>query len=208
MELYSYRNQEPSPLPFRVTLDSGETRTSLDELSSEDLNDLGFSGPIIKPDYNNETQKLVWNGLQYEVIDLSQEELDLISGMKESMLLNERRKNLNYVLFWNELIKTSFYKKIRVLATQSLSANTICTEIISIFSDAKSGNPNKEEIQKYISIIFLTFNPTLEDAEELRLCMENSNLSLEFNLPDKQYLEKHRYNEVENTIEFIPESTV
>lgn len=208
MELYSYRNQEPSPLPFRVTLDSGETRTSLSELRPEDLNEIGFFGPIIKPDYDNKTQKLVWNGLEYEVVNLSQEELDLISGMKESMLLYERRQNLNYILFWNELIKTNFYKKIRVLATQSLSANTICTEIISIFSDAKSGNPNKEEIQKYISIIFLTFNPTLEDIEELRLCMENSNLSLEFNLPDEQYLKKHTYNQVENIIEFVPETTV
>ena len=208
MNLYSYKNQEPSLLPFRVILDSGETRTSLSELSSEELNELGFNGPITVPTFNEETQKLSWNETEYLVVDYTQEELDLIADMKESIAVNEKRQNLNYVLFWNELIKTNFYKKIRVLATQSLSANTICTEIISIFSDAKSGNPNKEEIQKYISIIFLTFNPTLEDAEELRLCMENSNLSLEFNLPDEQYLEKHTYNEAENSIEFIPEPTV
>jgi hypothetical protein len=200
MNLYSYKNQEPSPLPFRVILDSGETRTSLSELSSEELNELGFDGPITVPTFNEETQKLSWNGTEYLVVDYTQEELDLIAGMKESIAVNEKRQNLNYVLFWNELIKTNLYKRIRISASQSLSANTICTEIISIFCDAKSGNPNEGEIQKYISILFLVFDPTLDEVEELKLCMNNSNLSTVFNLPDEQYLQKHTYNEAENMI--------
>lgn len=208
MGLYSYKGQEPSKLPFRVTLDDGQTRTSLDELTPEELNELGFSGPIVVPTFDAETQELSWDGTEYIVVDYSQEELDTISQMKLAQERNINSQNLNYVLFWDELIKTNLYKKIRARSLESLPVNTICTELISIFGDAKSGNPNQEQIQKYISIIFLTFDLTSEEIEELNTCMNSSNLNLQYNIPDEQYLERHTYNQLENQIEFLPEVSV
>lgn len=68
MSLYSYKGQEPDFLPKRVRLDNGYTRTSLEELSQSALEAIGFVGPIEKPSYNIQCEKLSWNGTEYQVV--------------------------------------------------------------------------------------------------------------------------------------------
>lgn len=71
MDLYSYKGKEPEPLPKRIRLDNGETKTSLDELTSEELLNLGIVGPITKPEINpnlHKIQRREWNGSEYQII--------------------------------------------------------------------------------------------------------------------------------------------
>lgn len=72
MSLYSYKGQEPDVLPKRIRLDNGDTRTSLGELSQSQLEEFGFVGPIEKPIFNQISQRLEWNGSEYNVIPTSE----------------------------------------------------------------------------------------------------------------------------------------
>lgn len=74
MTLYSYRGNFPEPLPNRVRLEDGLTRTSLDKLSLDELKEIGFSDPIEEPIYDTETQELSWNGETLTVIEKQIEE--------------------------------------------------------------------------------------------------------------------------------------
>lgn len=199
MALYSYKNQEPTKLPTRIILDDGSTRTSLEELTSEELGSIGFVGPIIKPEFDEDTQKLNWNGSEYEVVLLSEEEIN------QKQQSNNDLKHISYDLFWNKLTGSKFYTKLRIAASQSLSVNTLLTELIVCFNDAKIGKPNDGLIQKYINILFLNFEFTLEEVEELKNIMDETNLSVKYIIPDEEFLSIHTYIPETNTIVSPPD---
>lgn len=200
MDLYSYRNQEPISLPFRVVLDNGLTRTSLNELSAEELESLGFIGPIVKPDYDDQTQKIIWNGSSYEIIELTQEELQSKALEIESQRNFDKLNNIDYHLFWLKLLSSKIYKKIRSAALQSLEVNVICTEFISLINDAKLDRALPTKIQEYINILFLNFDFTLEEKEELQKIIEESNLDILYTIPNEEYLSSHTYNAEFNSV--------
>jgi hypothetical protein len=200
MSIYSYKGQEPATLPFRVHLDDGSTRTSLNELSAEDLQDIGFIGPITKPEFDEDTQKIEWTGSVYEIIALTEEEIAQKVAEKESEERKQKLKNIDYNRFWDLLIASGAYKKLRIASAQSLASNTLCTEIIGLFGDAKAGKPNIEMIQQYMNILFLNFEFESEEVEELQGFMDDTNLSAQYTLPDEEYLSSHVYDPESNTI--------
>jgi len=69
MILYSFKGQEPKPLPHRIKLPNGFTRTDSSTFTEIEIAEAGFSGPYSLPDYDPLTQKVVWVGGDYEVID-------------------------------------------------------------------------------------------------------------------------------------------
>jgi hypothetical protein len=197
MALYSYKNQEPSILPSRVRLDNGSTRTSLNKLNVEELESLGFMGPITKPEFDEDTQKIEWSDGSYEIVALTEEDL----AKKEVEERTKKFRNIDYNLFWEKLITSGVYKKLRNGASQSLQANTLCTELIALFGDAKVGNPNVTMLQHYMNVLFFNFNFTQEEVIELQTFMEETNLSVQYTLPDEKYLFSHTYNPETNIIE-------
>jgi hypothetical protein len=198
--LYSYKGQEPTSLPFRVRLDDGSTRTSLNELSPEELEVLGYDGPIVKPEFDENTQRIEWVDSEYQVIQLTEEEIARRVAEKEAEERRQKLENVDYNRFWELLITSSVYKKLRAAASQSLAANTLCTELIALFGDAKAGNPNTGIIQQYMNIIFFNFEFTEEEVEELQEFMNQSNLDVVYTLPDAEYLSSHTYDPETNTI--------
>ena len=115
---YSYQAQEPQSLPNRVRLSDGSTRTSLNELSSSDLLLLGFTGPYTQPSYNSSTEKVIWSSddLQYQIVPLTQEELDALTAQE----LQNRINSISYLGFWNAFIQSPIYNKLRLAAAQDL----------------------------------------------------------------------------------------
>lgn len=188
MELYSYKFQEPDELPYRIRLDDNSTRTSLSELTVEELQSLGFEGPIVKPEFDEETQKLQWNGTSYDIVDLNEEELKSI----EIDILTKKYRSMSYESFWNNFVNSSSYKK--------LSDDKFCSELNELFSNAKLGNPDVNNIQKYINAIFFKVNLSDEEVMELQRFIDESYLSVQYSLPDKFYLHTYSYDEVTNTI--------
>lgn len=188
--LYSYQGQEPSALPYRIRLDNGETRTSLNELSDLELNSIGFSGPFTKPNFDPNTEKLEWDGNEYSVITLTEEEKIKIQDSE-----NERRKReVNFNLFWDYLINSKFYKKIRSFSVESIKANTICTEFLALLTDAKFGIPNLSKIQEYLNIILVSVSFSEEDYIEIYDIFDKSNLKYVLTIPDTKYISSGFYD--------------
>jgi hypothetical protein len=60
MMLYSFQGSRPEPLPFRITLPNGFTRTDPSTFTEDEITAAGFSGPYVKPPYNPATEQLAW----------------------------------------------------------------------------------------------------------------------------------------------------
>jgi len=74
--LYSYQNQYPKPIPFRIKLSDGRTRTDPTTFTEEEIADAGFVAVVDKPTITN-TQVLSWNNvlLEWDIRDKTEEEL-------------------------------------------------------------------------------------------------------------------------------------
>lgn len=98
--LYSFKGQEPKPLPFRIRLPDGTTRTNPDTFTPEDIADAGFIGPITIPEINSDTQNRYWNvsTVSYVVVDKTQEEIDSITATRISDQWNKIRADRNRLL--------------------------------------------------------------------------------------------------------------
>ena len=128
-----------------------EPRTDLPELSDEELNALGWKGPI-QLDMDSHTHYNVWNRetREWDIFELSQ---------------NHKQRNVRYQRFWDELIETSAYSTIKSNASQSLSANLILTEFIALLADAKNKHPNVVRIQQ--SLLDVLEFASLSDEENV-----------------------------------------
>jgi hypothetical protein len=58
--LYSFNNGRPSPLPFRIRLSNGFTRTEPASFTAEEIADAGYVGPYTEPAYDAATEQLLW----------------------------------------------------------------------------------------------------------------------------------------------------
>ena len=58
--LYSLRQQRPAPLPFRIRLSNGFTRTESASFTAEEIADAGYVGPYTEPAYDAATEQLLW----------------------------------------------------------------------------------------------------------------------------------------------------
>jgi hypothetical protein len=130
----------PQQLPDYWKFEDGTIRTDLPELSDDELAELGWHGPIQMPPFEGTsyfTHSYEWNSetLSFDAVDLQEE---------------EKRKMVRYQKFWDDLINTTAYKKIKTISSQSLLANTIATEFIALLTDAKNNHANVEKIQEVL----------------------------------------------------------
>ena len=58
--LYSLRQQRPAPLPFRIRLSNGFTRTEPASFTAEEIADAGYGGPYTEPAYDVASEQLLW----------------------------------------------------------------------------------------------------------------------------------------------------
>jgi hypothetical protein len=66
--LYSHNNQRPEPLPFRITLPNGFTRTDPSTFTEAEISAAGFTGPYTEPAYNPATEQLEWANGAFVVV--------------------------------------------------------------------------------------------------------------------------------------------
>jgi hypothetical protein len=57
---YSFNGSRPEPLPFRITLPNGFTRTDPSTFTEDEILAAGFTGPFVEPAYNPDTEELEW----------------------------------------------------------------------------------------------------------------------------------------------------
>lgn len=152
MALYSLQGELPKPLPARIRLSNGLTRTNPSTYSAEELEQWGYQGPIELPVYDALVEAVEWSAddLAYVVRPLTEEEL-------EERRMRELRQRVNYQDFYDGLLINSAYQAIRSQAVKSLELTVACTEFIAAITDAKIGRPNEAAIQACINnVIRLT----------------------------------------------------
>ena len=140
-----------------------EPRTDLPELTDEELNALGWKGPIAMVPFDFYTQDRVWNTQtrEWDILELDQ---------------IEKEKRVNYQKFWDDLINTSAYTTIKATASQSLLANTLATEFIALLTDAKNGRANVLKIQEELLEIIQNIQFTEEEFEEIQTVFTDSGM--------------------------------
>jgi len=60
MPLFSLNGNRPAPLPFRIRLPNGQTRTDPSSFTPEEIAAAGLTGPYEEPPYDSATQALLW----------------------------------------------------------------------------------------------------------------------------------------------------
>ena len=75
--LYSFRSQIPGPLPFRIRLSNGQTRTEPDTFTAEEIADAGYVAVRDKPAIT-ETQRVGWSSqlVDWVITDKTPEEIE------------------------------------------------------------------------------------------------------------------------------------
>ena len=68
--MYSFQGTRPAPLPQRIRLPDGATRTDPSSFTAEEIAAAGFSGPYDEPPYDPATQRLDWIDGAYVVTPL------------------------------------------------------------------------------------------------------------------------------------------
>jgi hypothetical protein len=166
MLLFSYHNGIPAPLPLQ-----------LQEASIESLVALGYSGPFPAPIYNPRSQDARWTGSEWQIVDLSEEQL----AQREYLRLLQRA---DWAGFSEGLMTSSAYGKARLGAATSLQTNVDCTELIALLADARAGRPHIDGINACFLSIDNEINLTEEDKAELYQLVQNFGLSFFLVVPD------------------------
>jgi hypothetical protein len=149
-----------------------EVRTDLPELTDEELNALGWKGPIQMPPLEGTsyyTHNYEWNKetREYDVNELDQ---------------FNKEKRVNYQKFWDDLIDSSAYSTIKATASQSLEVNTVATEFIALLTDAKNGRANVGKIQAELLEILENIPFTEEELEEIQTVFTESGMFVVYTL--------------------------
>lgn len=94
MTLYSYKTSYPQPLPFRIRLPNGQTRTDPSTFTAEEIADAGYIAVNDPPEITT-TQVLTWNSetVSWEVRDKTEQELraEYIASIPTSVTMRQAR---------------------------------------------------------------------------------------------------------------------
>ena len=95
MSLYSYKQQYPTSLPFRITLSDGRTRTDPSSFTEEELLDAGYTLVDDQPSYTS-SQVLDWDSLSnsWSVRDKSEAELQTEANTQWVSVRQERDRRI------------------------------------------------------------------------------------------------------------------
>ncbi len=69
VDLYSLNGESPAPMPFRIMMPSGFTRTNPSTFTDGEIAAAGYV-PVEQPEYDEATQALDWNGTEFTVVDI------------------------------------------------------------------------------------------------------------------------------------------
>ena len=165
---YSYKTFYPEEISGSYVSVFGEQFIGLEELSDSELEELGFV-PVELPEglYKIKNQEGKYPSEEYWTHSYTWNRT--IPGfIVEENDIENIRSRIDYNTFWNDLSETGAYDKIREESMTSLPVNTIATELIALFSDAKSNNIKVNRIQSCLDFIFTNIVFTEEELQEIQ----------------------------------------
>lgn len=89
MKLYSLNGAKPAPLPFRITLPNGRTRTDPSTFTAKELADAGFVEKTAAPSFDPDAEKVEWSNGSWSKSNLSTEEKAAkLAAYRETLVLS------------------------------------------------------------------------------------------------------------------------
>jgi hypothetical protein len=121
MSLYSYKQQYPTSLPFRITLSDGRTRTDPSSFTQGELLDAGYTLVEDQPSYTS-NQVLDWNsvGNSWTVRDKTEEELQAEANLHWTSIRQERDNKIQQVVWRYE--RYARYERLGIAQVDSIQA--------------------------------------------------------------------------------------
>lgn len=119
MTLYTKNGSYPQPLPFRIRLSDGRTRTDPSTFTSEEIADAGYISVPHMP-VPNSVQKVSWNAqlLQWVLEDKTLEELQAETKTLWNQIRAERDKRISEVTWRYE--RYARYERLRITQVDSI----------------------------------------------------------------------------------------
>ncbi len=157
---YTYNGNYPEELSHNWKSPAGEW-LNLRVMTDEDLAELGWF-PVVSPEYNQNTHRLEWNETtkSYDVIELPE----------------PIPPAADYLKFWDLLLTSTVYTKLKEESKVSVEINALATEFLVLLADAKFGNEKREAIQNSINEILAAEVFELEELVELQSIFIQTNL--------------------------------
>lgn len=134
------------------------------------------------PSYDNNTQTIYKSSPYYE------DDKWKVDWLIRNLTPEELYSKVNYMEFWNCLVQNPIYITIKQQASQNLSVNVVCTEFITLISEAKLGIANPTLIQLSINELINILTLTSEEYNSIQLLMLNGNMNLVYTLPSRQFI--------------------
>lgn len=85
--LYSHKTKYPQPIPFRIILSDGRTRTDPSSFTPEEIADAGYV-QVNQPPQITRYQRLSWSGTDWVVTDFTPEEINAIQEGEKKLLIS------------------------------------------------------------------------------------------------------------------------
>ena len=181
---YSYKTFHPEEISGSYVTVFGESFINLENLSDAELEELGFV-PVELPEglYKIKNQEGKYPPEEYWTHSYTWDRTipGFIVGEND---LESMRSRINYNIFWNELSETSAYDKIREESMTSLPVNTVATELIALFSDAKSNNIKVNRIQNCLDFIFTNIVFTEAELQEIQEIFVGTGMQYQYTIPN------------------------
>lgn len=104
MTLYSYNRAYPQPLPFRIRLSDGRTRTDPTTFTTEEIADAGYT-PVSDAPSINDSQILEWDSptLNWSIRDKTAEELAAENKTKLDSITKHRDELIAQGFWFNDV---------------------------------------------------------------------------------------------------------
>lgn len=167
---YSYKTFQPQILSDTYVSPHHELFENLKERSDEELQELGFIEVELPESlYNmwNNTTKYPTKEHWEKTYTWYRDPMGFQIGENS---LEDIRRNIDYSRFWIDFSKITAYSKVREKSMISLPVNTIVTELISLFSDARSNRSdllNVDRIQSCFDFIFTNIEFSEVELQEI-----------------------------------------
>jgi hypothetical protein len=114
--LYSKDNQYPQPIPFRIVLSDGRTRTDPSSFTEEEIADAGYVAVEDKP-IAEENQLVNWIDGSWVIYTKTQEELDTEIANKLASQWSEIRNQRDMIMANFDWRYTRYEREIRLSLT-------------------------------------------------------------------------------------------
>jgi len=163
---YTYNGRFPEELSHNWRSPGGEW-LNLRTMTDEDLAEIGWF-PVVSPEYNQNTHRLEWNEStkSYDIVELPE----------------PTPEPADYIKFWDLLLQSLSYTKLKEESKVSVEINALGTEFLILLADAKFGNVKQEAIQNSINEILSAEVFELEELAELQSIFSQSNLDQHYTL--------------------------